>query len=92
MLKIVNKEELSNLVQKRDALEILEEGLRAADPKNSVKVALSNLRDEINKARRIFVIGFGKASVKMAEGCEEELEEKIYDGAIIAPKSIEEKT
>ncbi len=91
MLKIVNKEELSRTSQRRDALEILEEGLKAADPKSSVKEALSNLKDELSKARRIIVIGFGKASIKMAEGCEEELRDKVYNGAIIAPKGIEGK-
>jgi len=90
-LKITNKEELSRTSRRKDALEILEEGLKAADPKSSVKEALRNLKDELNKARRIVVIGFGKASIKMAEGCEEELRDKIYDGAIIAPKGIEDK-
>jgi glycerate-2-kinase len=90
-LKITNKEELSRTSRRKDALEILEEGLKAADPKSSVKEALRNLKDELNKARRIVVIGFGKASIKMAEGCEEELSDKIYDGAIIAPKGIEDK-
>jgi glycerate-2-kinase len=90
-LKITNKEELSRTSRRKDALEILEEGLKAADPKSSVKEALRNLKDELNKARRIIVIGFGKASIKMAEGCEEELSDKIYDGAIIAPKGIEDK-
>jgi glycerate-2-kinase len=90
-LKIANKEELSRTSRRKDVLEILEEGLKAADPKSSVKEALRNLKDELNKARRIIVIGFGKASIKMAEGCEEELRDKIYDGAIIAPKGIEDK-
>lgn len=90
-MKITNKEELSRTSRRKDALEILEEGLKAADPKSSVKEALRNLKDELNKARRIVVIGFGKASIKMAEGCEEELRDKIYDGAIIAPKGIEDK-
>ena len=90
-MKITNKEELSRTSRRKDALEILEEGLKAADPKSSVKEALRNLKDELNKARRIVVIGFGKASIKMAEGCEEELSDKIYDGAIIAPKGIEDK-
>ncbi|NHV06824.1 MAG: glycerate kinase [Thaumarchaeota archaeon] len=90
-MKITNKEELSRTSRRKDALEILEEGLKAANPKSSVKEALRNLKDELNKARRIVVIGFGKASIKMAEGCEEELRDKIYDGAIIAPKGIEDK-
>ena len=90
-MKIANKEELSRTSRRKDVLEILEEGLKAADPKSSVKEALRNLKDELNKARRIIVIGFGKASIKMAEGCEEELRDKIYDGAIIAPKGIEDK-
>lgn len=90
-MKITNKEELSRTSRRKDALEILEEGLKAANPKSSVKEALRNLKDELNKARRIVVIGFGKASIKMAEGCEEELSDKIYDGAIIAPKGIEDK-
>ncbi len=89
MLKILNKNLLSKSKRRDDVLEILEEGLEASDPKNSVMEALDNMKKEVGGAKRIFVIGFGKASAKMAEGCEEKLKDKICDGAIIVPENVE---
>ncbi|MGQ9690435.1 MAG: glycerate kinase type-2 family protein [Thermoproteota archaeon] len=91
MLRILNKDELSRNGRKRDVLTILEEGLKAADPKKSVKDALNKLEGEIYKANRVFVIGFGKASLAMAEGCEEKIGDLICNGAIIVPERGEEK-
>lgn len=70
---------------------ILEEGLKAADPKKSIKDALNKLEGEIYKANRVFVIGFGKASLAMAEGCEEKIGDLICNGTIIVPERGEEK-
>lgn len=88
-MKILNKNLLSKSKRREDVLEILEEGLRVSDPKKSVMEALDSMKNDVYKARRIFVIGFGKASAKMAEGCEEKLEDKICDCAIIVPESVE---
>lgn len=70
-------------------MEILEEGLRASDPKESVIKALRTMREEINAAERVLVVGFGKAASSMAEGCEEELGNRISRGAVIVPENVE---
>ncbi|MGQ9479664.1 MAG: glycerate kinase type-2 family protein [Thermoproteota archaeon] len=88
MLRILNKEDLSRSRLRRDALEILEEGLRAADPRESIKETLEKIRGEIHGYRRVFIIGFGKASVSMAMACEELLGEFIYKGVVIAPDGV----
>ena len=67
-------------------LDILEEGLGAADPFSSVKEALSGLAGYARSFGRIVVIGFGKASLGMALACEEALGDAISGGAIITPR------
>jgi len=91
-LRILNKELLSKSKRREDVLEILEEGLRASDPKKSVTDALKEASMEIEMAERVFVIGFGKASASMAEACEEELGDRIHGGAIIVPENVETKS
>jgi glycerate-2-kinase len=92
LLRILNKELLSKSKRREDVLEILEEGLRASDPKKSVTDALKEASMEIEMAERVFVIGFGKASASMAEACEEELGDRIHGGAIIVPENVETKS
>jgi glycerate-2-kinase len=91
-LTILNKDLLSKSKRREDVLEIFEEGLKASDPKKSVIDALKEMSREIKAAERIFVIGFGKASASMAEGCEEELGDKVHDGAIIVPENVETRS
>lgn len=89
MTEILNKYSLSKNKWRSDVLEILEEGVREADPKKAVEDALEELENDIRKASRIFVIGFGKASLAMAQGCEERLKEAVQDYAVIIPKGFE---
>jgi len=89
LAEILNKHVLSKNKWRSDALEILEEGVREADPKKAVEDALEELENDIFEASRIFVIGFGKASLAMAQGCEERLKEAVQDYAVIMPKGFE---
>ncbi|MEM3569605.1 MAG: glycerate kinase [Thermoproteota archaeon] len=91
MLKILNRKTLSKNRWRNDVLEILEEGLRASDPKKSVEETLERISRDIEAAERVFVIGFGKASASMAEACEEKIGERIIDGAIIIPENVDAK-
>ncbi|MEM2227139.1 MAG: glycerate kinase [Candidatus Bathyarchaeia archaeon] len=86
MRRIANWVEIAKGNAESMALDILEEGLRAADPFLSVREALSSLMGYIETFERIVVIGFGKASIGMALACEESLGDRISEGAIIAPK------
>ena len=63
--------------------------MAAADPKKSAAEALEEISREIEAAERVFVIGFGKASASMAEACEEKIEERIFDGAVIIPENVD---
>ncbi len=79
------------------ALELLNEGIRAADPKkaiySSVKLDENEIRFNngskylLNDFKRIFVIGAGKAAAKMAEAVEEVLGQHIHKGMINTPES-----
>lgn len=88
MARVLNKHELSKNKWRSDILEIFEEGLRVADPKKAVGDALGKLENDICNASRIFVIGFGKASLIMAQGCEERLKEIVQDYAVIMPNGF----
>jgi len=80
------------------ALEIMNEGIMAADPKLAVKKAikirkdiiyfLENLKEKVNKQTKIIVIGGGKASAEMALAIEEILRDKISSGYINVPDNI----
>ena len=104
---IKNFEELINIREdwrrkgRKEILEILEKGLEKADPEKAMKRHLKLKKDRIeikgeeialNKFKRIFVVGGGKASAKMAKAVEEILEDRIYKGLIIAPENVKSKT
>ena len=84
--KILNWNEVSDTKEKAMVLDIIETGLEAANPYSSVYNMLSKLSKEFDKFKKIVVIGFGKASYRMALACEAILGERIFDGAIIVPK------
>ncbi|MCX8189102.1 MAG: glycerate-2-kinase family protein, partial [Nitrososphaeria archaeon] len=84
--KILNWNELSVSKEKTIILDIIEAGLETANPYSSVLNTLTTLSKEIERFRKIVVIGFGKASYRMALACEKVLGERISDGAIIVPK------
>jgi len=104
---IKNFEELINIREdwrrkgRKEILEILEKGLEKADPEKAIRRSLKLKKDRIeikgeeialNKFKRIFVVGGGKASAKMAKAVEEILEDRIYKGLIIAPENVKSKT
>ena len=85
---------------KQMALDIFFEALRAADPLEAVhrylkvKGALLQLKEIdyfLDQFRKIWVIGAGKASVRMAKAVEESLSERIYSGMVIAKYGYGEK-
>ncbi|MGB9845827.1 MAG: DUF4147 domain-containing protein, partial [Methanothermobacter tenebrarum] len=84
--KILNWNEVSDTKEKAMVLDIIETGLEAANPYSSVYNMLSTLSKDFGKFNKIVVIGFGKASYRMALACESILGERIFDGAIIVPK------
>ena len=84
-MKILNRAELERSEKHRLILDLLEEGLRAADPYSSTIEALRSLSHELSKYRKKVVIGFGKASYRMALASEKVIDE-IWAGGIIVPK------
>ena len=85
---------------KQMALDIFFEALRAADPMEAVhryfkvKGALLQLKEIdyfLDQFRKIWVIGAGKASVRMAKAVEESLSERIYSGMVIVKYGYGEK-
>ncbi|RLA83163.1 MAG: hypothetical protein DRG31_06485, partial [Deltaproteobacteria bacterium] len=99
MFKLIkNFKELAKDRIKADLLEILEEGLKVANPRYAIKKALKMhgrelyIKGRVFKLRgKLFVIGFGKASFEMAKEIEEILGDRISGGAIITPFKPTEK-
>lgn len=76
---------------KRIVIEILKEGLRSADPYSSTLNALSKELSYLKSFNKRIVVGFGKASYKMALACEKILGYAITAGAIIVPRGYKQK-
>ncbi len=77
---IKNYAELAGDRRRRDALAMLEEGVRAADPQRITRGALSAV--SIGDGG-VHVVGFGKASHRMLLGAVEALGERIEGGVVI---------
>ena len=82
-----------NKIAREYILKCLESGLSSIDPKILIKKNIS-FKDDILKiqntsfnikGKKVFVIGYGKASGKMAESLENILGNKIHEGLVIVP-------
>ena len=108
MIQIKNKTQLIEngklpLLQRARtlALESLEYGLNAVDPKRLLHAKLSlkdsilsveNYSFDLNRYRNIFVVGGGKAGGAMTEALEEILGNRITAGAINVPYGSKQET
>ncbi|MBI5649358.1 MAG: glycerate kinase [Chloroflexi bacterium] len=78
----------SFLPLRSSALTIFRAALDAGDPRGAIRRALERAGDRLRvrehayDLRRVFVIGFGKASAAMAHAVEEILDDKIFGGAV----------
>jgi len=92
-MMIKNFNSLANTKVKKKALQILEAGLTAAEPKNFLKQFVSKNHISLGKNRiflsnyeKIFVIAYGKASDSMAEYVSKKI--NVSQGIVVAPKHI----
>ena len=90
-MMIKNFNSLANTGVKKKALQILEAGLTAADPKNFLKAFVNKNQILLGKNRvflsnygKIFVIAYGKASDSMAEYVLNKI--NISQGILVIPK------
>jgi hydroxypyruvate reductase len=83
---------------RRIALDLLETGLAAADPRGLVQRALKrrgrilhldNVEFQLGQQAAVYVVGAGKATGRMAEATESILKDQIADGLIIVPHETE---
>ena len=88
---IKNFNSLANTKVKKKALQILEAGLTAAEPKNFLKSFVGKNHIRLGKNRiflsnygKIFVVAYGKASDSMAEYVSKKI--NVSQGIIVAPK------
>jgi len=89
---IKNFDLLANTKMERKALQILESGLMAAQPKNFLKksvhqnhISLGKNRIVLSKYRKIFVVAYGKAASTMTEYVVKKI--NISKGIVVIPKN-----
>jgi glycerate 2-kinase len=92
---ILNRQGLTshgNVSLRNAAIDIIEHGISMANPYLAVKrllqlkgdvLQVGNLELELNKFKRIFIIGAGKASLGIAQALEEVLGDHISDGLFV---------
>jgi len=92
-MMIKNFNLLANTEVKKKALQILEAGLTAAEPKNFLKSFVGKNHIRLGKNlmflsnyEKIFVVAYGKASDSMAEYVSKKI--NVSQGIIVAPKHI----
>ncbi|MFH1849062.1 MAG: DUF4147 domain-containing protein [archaeon] len=95
---IKNYARIAGTAPRRQALKIIESGLRAIETKKVMQervrldgsflkvISTGNRAVSIRLPKRIFVIGFGKASSEMAKGLERILKKRISGGLVISTK------
>jgi len=90
-MMIKNFNSLANTKVKKKALQILEAGLTAAEPKNSLKtfvnknyILLGKNRIFLSNYRKIFVVAYGKAADSMAEYVSKKID--VSQGIAVVPK------
>ena len=90
-MMIKNFNSLANTKVKKKALQILEAGLTAAEPKNFLKKFVSKNHILLEKNRiflsnygKIFVVAYGKASDSMAEYVSKKI--NVSQGIVVVPK------
>lgn len=93
---IQNFDELATSQKKKDALEILEEGLNAAVPENILpklvsknKISISQDTLNLNKFSNIYTVAFGKAADSMTRAINAIL--PIKAGIVVIPKGSKSK-
>lgn len=94
---INNFEELATTELRKKALEIVNAGLEAINTEKILregvrleedKLIIKNKIFDLNGYKRVFVIGFGKASSLMAKVIEEILKDKIEEGIVISTNNV----
>ena len=100
LMYIKNYKQIAGTNSIKKALQIIDSGIIAIKTekviKNNVKLRNSSLiiknkKFNLNRYKRIFVIGFGKASALMAKELESILKNRIDKGIVIATKKIKLK-
>ena len=80
------------LKARRTIIELIEEGLKAADPYSAVRKHLSRIEDQVVvdekkfSPKHVFLIALGKASIPMTLAVEDVLSNLIAGGVVSAPK------
>ena len=68
---------------KEQALDIFQNAVAGVDPKAVVGRALSELDEEIRRFSRIYVVGFGKAALPMAEAARDAVKDRLAGGVVV---------
>ena len=98
MIKIKNyKQLIKNSILRKKSLDIIQSSMDSIETEKMVKrlikfekgfLKIKNQKLNLRKYRRIFIIGFGKASGNMARGLNRILGRMIYKGIVLSNKTF----
>lgn len=86
---VKNYNDLGTSDDRKKILDCLINVFSTISPFSAVEKYSQKLAHDIDESGRIFVIGFGKASLAMYEGIREKLKKKIFYAGIIVPEDQE---
>jgi len=86
---VKNYEDLKQTEERKIILDCLNHVFSSLSPANAVKKYADRISDDIDQSSRVFVIGFGKASMAMYSGIREKVRKKLCYAGIIVPEDQE---
>jgi glycerate 2-kinase len=86
---VKNYVDLGTSGDRKTILECLNHVFATISPSSAVEKSSRKLAQDIEECRRVFVIGFGKASLAMYEGIREKVKAKLSYAGIIVPEDQE---
>ena len=86
---VENYNDLGTSDDRKKILDCLNDVFATISPFSAVQKNSRKLSQDIDAAGRIFVIGFGKASLAMYEGIRDKVRDKLFYAGIIVPKDQE---
>jgi len=86
---VKNYSDLGTTRDRKEIIDCLNHVFLTISPSSAVEKASKKLSNDIDESRRIFVIGFGKASLAMYEGIRGKVRDKLSYAGIIVPEDQE---
>lgn len=91
-MKIENLDRIATDSRRRRILEVMPPIFDKLDPENRCRIAGEELLSSLEQDSRVYVVGFGKASMRMYKGLRQAVKSRITSSWVIVPSDYNEKT